>query len=320
MFHKTLMDTDHLTVQLMRDLIYRNNDVDYIALPGQAFPIFDIDKGVSRHPVSLWVYTAVANQAGKFFMDNGHFIHPGSLTLSSQSNAPRHLNTLGAPGGVRISRVTTGLPGLSSFRSIDSLKPGIEFHPMEGWDFVQMAGRCTGITTTGRRFMPYIYIENNCVADKLFHDSCKYDMWIPTKGWFGMGKEKMEMREMIRTDIPVMLTALENLIPILGYKDNVDSMTALYLSMIYSFAATTKADKLYIGPEMVNSDPAPDLLTRDEYDGIGATACADRPTITREFDKQNIWKPFEEDWFKLKEALDNHSFINDHARALTPMW
>ena len=321
MFDKLLMGMDHLKVQLMRDLVYSVDNTDYIALPGQAFPIFTIGGTSNPYPVSLWVYTAVIDQAGRFFLENGHFGHPGSAYVNQCANAPRPGAILGAPGGVRISHISRGLPGLPVAQSIDSWKPGITLHKMEGWDFVQMEGRCASVTTTGRRFMPSIYIENTSVTDKMFPDSCKYEMWIPKKGWFGYKKDKLEKREMICTDIPVMLTALEHLIPTLGYSNKtVDSMVTLYLSLLDDFCNVTRADTFFIGPEVLNGNDVPDLVTREEYNDIGSTVCFDRPTIARAFDKKNIWQPFEEDWFKLKSAFENGSFIDIRTRGLTPVW
>lgn len=312
----------HAHTALLRDVIYRSDGKSYIALPGQAFPLYDIHEGITRCPTSLWIYAAVIEPGNKFLMDDGNFWNIDSLPQSQQAAEPRPLARLGEPGGVRIINVTEGLPGLPSIYSIDSGRAGVEHHALAANDFVQLQGRCKSTTMSGRRFMPYIYIRNTMITDKIFPDSCKYEMWIPERNWFGLGKEKLVRTDMIRTDIPVMLTAVEKLLPRLGYQKGatVYDILPMYLKMLYRFAEVTRESKLYLGPEVLNGNDVPDMITRQEYDDYHSTYAYDRPIVTRPYKQADIWGDFEEDWTKLKTALREQTFINYMTADLTPMW
>lgn len=312
----------HAQISVMRDVIYRSEGQTYIALPGQAFPLYDIHAGVSRCPTSLWIYAAAQEPGNKFLMSDGDFWNIDNLPQSQQSHEPRPLARLGEPGGIRIINATEGLPGIPSAYAIDSSRHGVEQHYMHANDFMQMQGRCKSTTTSGRRFLPHIYIKNNAKADKLFPDSHKYEMWIPERNWFGLGKEKLVRTEMICTDIPVLITTIEKLLPKLGYPNNatVYDIIPRYMGMLYKFAEVTMESKLYLGPEVLNGVDVPDMVTRQQYDGINSYHAYDRPITTRPYVKDNIWGQFEEDWAKFKTALRDQTFINYMTANLTHIW
>lgn len=311
-------DNKHLSITSMCDVTYKNYGKEFIAIPGQAFPIYNIAKGVVPHAARMWLYTAVSNSSEKLWMDDNQFYRLSELPFNTWTGSP--IGNLGRPGGIQVIHATFGMPGLTSRRSVDDFRRAIHNYPLPAGVFYKLNEMANSATTTlHKRLMPCIFAELNSTMDKIYPDHRKMQMWVPVdRKWYTLGTEFMKKVDVVRLDMPVMMTPLEDLLDArkLPYSRPHDQAITTYMRMLSEFRYRTGAEMLYLGhlTENLFADCS-ELVTRQEYDFLkpDPDRCKNhrlkRKRTLEGLDSKTPLLDLEDDYGLIKRVFSSKSFL-----------